>query len=94
MRIVVYGYDYCPYTRNAAALAGVPIVEARILTECDPRDRVLSPLLKEVRKAKHRTIPMCFDMHRRKEARFVGGYDQLVPYLEARGKRRAGGAKG
>lgn len=79
MRIVVYGYEYCPYTVKAAKLAGVPIVAMHELTDCK-RDKVLRALLLEVRNAKHQTIPVCFDTHKR-TSKFIGGYDSLVEYL-------------
>lgn len=92
MRIVVYGYDYCPYTRGAAELAGVPIVEARVLLECAADDVALVAMREEVRAAGHRTIPICFDMDRR-VARFVGGFDALRPYMEAKARAAARGTK-
>lgn len=87
MLIVVYGYDYCPYTRDAAALAGVEIRAASQVLECDPRARLLASMRREVRSRGHRTIPMCFDMHRRTN-RFIGGLAELRPYLA---KRRTSG---
>lgn len=87
MQIVVYGYDYCPHTRNAAALAGVPILPARDIRECADRTSRLWPLAKEVRDAGHTTIPMCFDMHRRK-SRFIGGYDKLAVYMREKARRK------
>lgn len=91
MLIVVYGYEYCPYTRNAALLAGAPITPASDLTGCAEGSR-LWPLLEEVRAANHTTVPMCFDMHK-KGRKFVGGYDSLLRYVKA-AERAKGGPRG
>lgn len=92
MRIEVYGYEYCPYTRRAAALASVPVIPASVITGCKARSGPLREMADEVRAAGHTTVPMCFDMHRKPKERFVGGYDKLVVYMAAR-RKSGGGAK-
>lgn len=85
MLITVYGYDYCPYTIKAAALAKVPVIPAADITNCTDSTSSLWPLLQEVKKKNHTTIPMCFDMHKRTN-KFIGGYDKLAKYIAQKEK--------